>query len=97
MLERLPYSLGSSEGARLFFRDGLRGPAELAQALCLLHDRDMLHRDTKPENVLLDHEGELKLIDFGCARSLKEGEEAFTRVHSGGWIAPEIRSGAGYR
>jgi serine/threonine protein kinase len=42
--------------------------AELCLALCHLHDLDIAFRDLKPENVLFDLEGHVRLIDFGLAK-----------------------------
>ncbi|MGE4145577.1 MAG: protein kinase [Planctomycetota bacterium] len=41
---------------------------ELCDALAYLHERDLLHRDLKPQNVLLDAEGRARLTDFGLVR-----------------------------
>jgi serine/threonine protein kinase len=41
---------------------------ELAQAVAYLHARGITHQDIKPQNVLVDHQGRPRLIDFGLAR-----------------------------
>jgi hypothetical protein len=50
---------------RPFFRFYL---SEIACALEYLHDRDIIYRDLKTENVMLDSEGHVRLIDFGLSK-----------------------------
>ena len=45
---------------------------EIARALGAAHDRRIVHRDVKPQNVLIGLEGGAKITDFGIARSLSE-------------------------
>lgn len=57
---------------------------ELGQKLCALLERlhgleePVIHRDIKPENIILTPEGEPGLIDFGIARTYKEGQDSDT-------------------
>ena len=44
---------------------------EIARALSCAHAHRMVHRDVKPQNVLIDPEGRAKVTDFGIARSLE--------------------------
>ncbi len=58
--------------------------AQLAQALDSLHEQNYVHRDIKPNNVLVDGSGRVKLIDFGLA----------TRIRTlGNWSNPEFQLG----
>ena len=50
--------------------------AKLASVLKLVHGKNIWHRDIKPQNILLDRSGEVKLIDFGIATIEREQEDA---------------------
>jgi Protein kinase domain len=68
---------------------------ELARQLCLalgaVHDRGLLHRDLKPQNVMLDGRGQMRLTDFGLAAVAGEAAD----VHAGtpAYQAPEVLAG----
>jgi eukaryotic-like serine/threonine-protein kinase len=64
---------------------------EIARALGAAHARGIVHRDIKPQNVLIDEEGTAKVTDFGIARSLdEEGLTAEGRVlGTTDYVSPE--------
>jgi eukaryotic-like serine/threonine-protein kinase len=83
-----------------------RGPApvatalelakQIAQALSFAHQQGLVHRDVKPQNVLLNGDGRAKVTDFGIARSL-DVHQGVTRtgtvLGTSDYIAPEQAQG----
>src|SRR5256885_2842485 len=64
---------------------------EVSEALAAAHGRGILHRDVKPQNILLAPDGRARLTDFGSARLA--GQE--TATHTGGRVGPGGASAAG--
>jgi tetratricopeptide (TPR) repeat protein/RIO-like serine/threonine protein kinase len=57
-----------NRGGPLDVDDAVRTAATLAEAVQACHEAGVLHRDLKPDNVLVDRQGSLRLTDFGLAR-----------------------------
>ncbi|XP_065484418.1 rho-associated protein kinase 1 isoform X1 [Caloenas nicobarica] len=75
--------------------------AEVVLALDAIHSMGFIHRDVKPDNMLLDKAGHLKLADFGtCMKMNKEGMvRCDTAVGTPDYISPEVlksQGGDGY-
>jgi eukaryotic-like serine/threonine-protein kinase len=68
---------------------------EIGRGLIAAHARKLVHRDVKPQNVLIDRDGRAKVTDFGIARSLEsEGMTATGRVlGTTDYVSPEQAMG----
>jgi len=67
-----------------------RWTAEILSALRVVHDRKMIHRDLKPQNVFLMADDTVKIGDFGIVRDLSTSRAAHTQIGTPFYISPEI-------
>jgi len=68
---------------------------QLLQGIAYCHQHRVLHRDLKPQNLLINHEGELKLADFGLARAFGIPVRNYTHEVVTLWYrAPDVLMGS---
>ena len=66
-------------------------------ALRTIHSLQIVYRDLKPENVMLDTQGHVKIVDFGFAKFLGDKQErTYTNCGTLGYTAPEVIQGHGH-
>ena len=71
--------------------------AEVIVGIGHLHEHNILYRDMKPENILLDREGHIVITDFGLSKLIGDAEgKAQTICGTPEYVAPEVLAGRPY-
>lgn len=71
---------------------------QIMQGIAYTHDNNIVHRDIKLDNILLDSHGSIKIGDFGVGRKINEPNEVlFEQCGTPAYIAPEIVKECGYK
>ena len=87
-------AIHNKNAKKLSLKEKFHVSIQIAEGLAYLHKKNppIIHRDLKPENCLLDFELNLKICDFGLARSLKKHNDEATTICIGTtrFMAPEL-------
>lgn len=106
--DKLYLVLDYCAGGELFFHLGREGKftedrarfysAQIVLALEYLHKMNVIYRDLKPENVLLDHNGNVRLTDFGLSKENVDGIDSGAHSFCGTpeYLAPEVLNRTGH-
>ena len=70
--------------------------AQIIIAIGKLHEKGIMHRDLKLENIMVDENGYIKIIDYGLAKMLQNDELAMSYCGTPEYLAPEMISHAGH-
>lgn len=69
---------------------------QIIESLAYCHSKNIVHRDIKLDNILLDSNGRVKICDFGVGKIVKKGEKMVEQCGTPAYIAPEILKDEGY-
>ncbi|MDK0520442.1 serine/threonine-protein kinase [Streptomyces sp. ML-6] len=76
------------EGPALPLERTVRWTQEICEGLDAAHSREVIHHDIKPDNIMITHEGKVKIVDFGLA-SFADATQSHTGVGTALYKAPE--------
>ena len=84
------------KGNKLNWREALHFITQIMKALCHAHSRGIIHRDIKPQNIMVLRDGSVKVADFGIARVASGGHSTLTQEALGSvhYISPEQARGS---
>ena len=69
---------------------------QIILSLQYIHNHNIVHRDIKLDNILIDLDNNIKICDFGVSKIIKKGESMFEQCGTPAYIAPEILINQGY-
>ena len=83
-------------GTKFSTKEIFRCLAHQVMAVMAMHNKNILHRDIKTQNIFIDEKGVHKLGDFGISRELKQDAKAMTACGTPYFMPPEVCLGKPY-
>ena len=94
-IEGRPLSDILTKGKRRLTEKELRSLlVALTDTVAYLHGKEILHRDLKPDNIVVDSHGQPTIVDFGSARDMRHGSQQSPNYVTDGYSAPELYENA---
>ncbi len=78
---------------RLDVREAIGIAIQVAQGMAAAHEQHIIHRDIKPQNMIISRDGKVKVADFGIARAVSSQTIGATAMGSVHYISPEQARG----
>lgn len=78
---------------RLSSKEAIGIAIQVAQGIAAAHDQHIVHRDIKPQNMIISRDGKVKVADFGIARAVSSQTIGATAIGSVHYISPEQARG----
>ena len=78
---------------RLGVKESIGIAIQVAQGIAAAHDQHIIHRDIKPQNMIISRDGKVKVADFGIARAVSSQTVGSSAVGSVHYISPEQAKG----
>lgn len=78
---------------RLGIKETIGIAIQVAQGMAAAHEQHIIHRDIKPQNMIISKDGKVKVADFGIARAVSDQTHSSTAIGSVHYISPEQAKG----
>ena len=69
---------------------------QIIEALQIIHSHNIVHRDIKLDNILIDLQNNIKICDFGVSKQIRKGDVMHDQCGTPAYISPEILKNQGY-
>lgn len=70
--------------------------AEILLGVEYLHSKNVVYRDIKPENILIDLDGHIRIADFGLSKVIPKRQKSYSFCGSPEYMSPEMLQGTGH-